>query len=443
MLRLINIFWFLIYKGGEAAGAYYLFRLFNLRHDILVYGFYGFLSLFQLAFFLSQTLPARPVSGASAGLLRHSSLLSLLLSLLVNSATTYYMYLQENDPANLMFIVAALTLWGIFYLTVHKLLLGGLLRDRRLEFSRLTVMPRVVQLLVGIGVPLGYIFFKTLVLKKETTVYDEYLVLAVIVIHAFSWLILGWKDVVRARAVLKPAAQDRHPVCDDDVVGLLQGTRAAQPLRSAPQAGPGLARFSDYLSVNIRQQLQAASLNYAGETKNATVLTLQYAIDYTAFTPETALAIEQKIVRLAGEYADEYDAYPLFSPNRISLVFGVPFFFEHQRYHALESCIKIMTDIEDFAEQEGVSVRVHAGLFSGSVMAGNLPLFGKTSNVYGVVGEAVVQSQQIAEVAARIDKKMLCDNETVEGLRTKFFVEKVYKIKLASQAEQLVNQIKV
>ncbi len=444
MLKITNLLWYLLYKTGEIAIVNYLFGQFTMRHDILVYGFYSFLSLFQLIFYLSQILPSKPADGPSVTLMRNATLITILMGILSLGAASYYMYQLENDLSTILFIDSVLVMWGVVFYMVHKLLFGVLLQKRQLRYSSLTIWPKLIIILISIGIPIAYLVVKKVVLKKEFNTQDQMLVLIMAGVNALLFLLMNWKDLVRARQAIKfmQGKSSQFPVTDDETIGLLQSALVDKPVTTTSQNASS-SEFSDYISQNIRKQQREFGVSQTGEMKTATVITLCYDMDSSTLTAESVISLEEKIIQVVGEYADEYDGYPIFASNRVTLVFGVPFFFEHQRYHALECCTKIVSDLEQYAEQESLGLHVYTGIFSGNVVTGLLPLQGKNRKTYTVVGEGVSKSQQIAEVAVRINKKMLCDADTVEGLRTKFFVEKVYKIKLPDQTEQLVNQIKV
>ncbi len=453
MAKLLNIFIFLIYKAGEGFAALYLLEKFNLKADLLVYGFYGFLSLFQLVFFLLQVLPQKESEGSI--LLRYTTLITVLMGILniavstYNLQSTYTVKLVNNDFVNLLFFDVAMVLWlGVFYV-LHSLVFSTIIAARKVRFSNATILPVFVLFLFTFGVPAAFFVIKHYVFKINLGGWDHYLIYASLGVNWIISLFLLWKRVRISKYTVGMIRQARDEgsslnldVNDENEIGLIQSELQELSGLSA-SAGSSLAGYNGYLSQNILKQSREFGISPQGDLKTATVVTLYYETDLAALTAENALLIEERIIKVAGEYADEYDAYPFFSSNRITLVYGVPFYYEHQRYHALESAVKIMTDIETFAEEEGVNIKLHCGLCSGNVITGALSTGGPELKQYSVLGEAVLKSQHIAEVGSRIDKKMLSDTETVEGLRSKFFVEKVYKIKLPNLEEQVVNQIKV
>ena len=146
---------------------------------------------------------------------------------------------------------------------------------------------------------------------------------------------------------------------------------------------------------------------------------------------------------MIGEYADEYEAYPLFQHRQAIVAFGVPFFYEHHRYNAIEATQRMITDMEKISNTENIMMDIHAGIYTGSILAGFLNTKGKNLKEYTLLGEGIENSERVALEAEYSASKLLVCERTLENMTSKFYSDKTYKVRLKNGKEIIVHKIRV
>lgn len=448
MTQLFNFIVFLLFKAAEIGSAYYLLKHFNFRFDIVVLMFYGFLSIFQLLFFAVQNISKHKNTTSSVLFLRYTPIIVLVMESVIIATSGYYLFLQENDLSNLMYIGTAIIQIAVIFYPIIVVLFGVIIKKTKIYLKSTSVLPYLLLLLIGIGTPLAYLLTKMLLFKKPITTMDIYLAIATLGVNLFVSLFLFWQKVIQAKYTAKiinkfsvGVTNNTITISEGNEIGYIQSA-LKELANKINDAKKGLSLLNNYTSNDIKRQIQENGLPEKGELKTAVVSTFYFSLADNSLPPNIQIQTISDIGKIIGEYADDYDAYPMFSPNYVTLVFGAPFYYEHEKLNALESAVKIASDIEKYSGNQEIEINLNIGIFSGKVICGTVLSRGREYPEYVVFGETVTNSEKFAALAKRLNAKILSCDMTIEKLKGKFFVDKSYKLKIGNTIIK-ANQIRV
>ena len=449
MVRVFNILLFLLFKAAQIGLAYYLITDFKMRYDMLILLLYGFLSFFQLLFFILEDFSKTKKSLFGAWLFRYTPFLIYSMELIIIGVVGYFLWKDGNSLSNLLLILNCLMGVNLIFCAVFTSLYKRLIVKTNIIIKKTGFMTTAATAVLSFGLPIAYMGLKIFVFKQEAERLDIYMLTGTLAVNAIFWTTQIFGRILSARKVVADLYRVT-PDLEQNYVHITDVNEQGQIMTETKimvdrivENKKNISLFNSYISRDIRSQITMYSMELGGELKNATVSTLLYSIDEADLAPERYITIANNIVSIIGNYADEYDAYPLFHPNEAILVFGAPFYYDHHKYHGLESMVKIMTDIIELAEMEDIKISVHTGIASGKIICGAVNSRGKHLKEYTVIGPTMDNSQKIAAVSKKLNYKLLCTDATVEHLKTKFYVEKIYKIKLNEQETLSVSQVKV
>lgn len=454
MSRFLSILFYLAYKAGIIYTSFFILNYFNMRFDILVLLFYGFLSVFQLVFVLIQSLPKKKVHAYLGAIFQYTTIAIVFMELIVVGMTGFYLFKQENDLFNLLFLATALTpLHTLFYL-LHSMVFSRVIRKLHTAVKRISSFPILLFLLVSFGIPIAYvltkIYLKTGLLQKDLTL-DIQLATFSICFSLIVVFIIFTGKVMKARKVVsilkgfnifQSAAGGLYTVDDPNEFGLVQSEINNLTNKLAKEK-ENLSLLNGYISGNMRNETVKFGISSKGDIKTASVCTIRFSLPDSNITPENYFRIMNTMTGIIGQYADDYEAYPFFSNGKAVLVYGAPFYYEHHKFNAIEAGLKICGDLTKFGGDEGVSLKVSAGIFTGKVLSGALFTKGKNLKEYTVSGEGMEISDRIAAAAENAGAPMLVSEPTLEELKANFTPEKSYKIRLKNGQDLAIHQIKI
>lgn len=449
MANLFSVIIFLVYQLSIGAAVFYFINVFKMRTDILALGFYSILSFFLLLFLVVQSLTGRKKKSENSVIFQYTTTLSLMMELIILVLTMGYLYQLENDLLNLFFIFTLLTPIHAIYFFLHSILFSRIIRARNIRVRSVSIFPQLFFFLVVFGLPVGYLSYK-IIQQKPISKID----LAVLVISmAVNMLVVMGITVSKAlrsrrvasyiRGLSISVPKDFIRVDDPNEFGYIESELAQFNNQLIKEKG-NITLLSDYISQNIRGQVAQYGINAEiGEEKIVAVSTIRYSIHNPEMSNDVFLRHLNTMVHICGELSDEYDGYPVFYPNRVQIVFGAPYYYEHQKYNAIECTQKIIADIMKLSFDENFNAHIHTGICSGKVLCGVLDTKGKNYKEYTVLGNAMELSDKIANAAENVNSQMLVAADVYEGLRTKFTADKSFKIKLREGEDVAVYQVKV
>lgn len=452
MATLINLFVFLAFKFTEAFVAYRLMLSFKVEHDFLIFIFYGALSLFQLLFFFLSNLPQRENHESSPALLRNTGFFTFLIGMFTMAACLVFLYVRvypDNPAPQLLYLFSATTLIGMLFYAVHSLTYGMVIQKRKVLFVRHSPIPRILFVFFASSAPAGYFGTKFFYYYNEWNDFDSYLLLGMLAVSFLSYTLMVIERSLRAHQTVKSfnhfdleTGHFEPFVNDANEFGYIQSSvfRLQNGLSKDKAA---LSLLSGYLSENIQSEMQSHKPKMNGEVKNACVLVLSHEFKAEGFLPEEITSAMKRFITMVGGFATEYDAYPFFSPHKAILVFGVPFYYEHQRLNAVECVSTILSHTKRLEEELSVSWNLHSGLSCGPVYTAALPVKGKELLEFSVFGESIDRAQKISAVARKLNEAFLADEETVKDLKTKFYIDKAYRTKLSENETLLLNRVRL
>jgi hypothetical protein len=421
---------------------------FQMKHDIWLIAFYGGASLFQFAFYLYATLISGKGGNANILIKRNSSIITYFMELVAVGASLYYLFMLRNPllPLEFMFVVA--TFIGNLFFAAHKTVLSFLIKNSKIKIHSSGIVSTIIFLFFAFAVPLAYIVAKEFYYKQTIEPIDIYLISGALLINwiAVLWLIITKNRRGRLTArTLHPIdvyiEKDTTQVFDDSEIGYIQ-TEIKELIARLIREKSSIMLFNNYTSAQIREHAVRYGIEMNGETKTATIATFIYDVPKDITDPQEILRINNRIVGIIGEMAGDYDGYPFFYHNHAIIVFGIPFYFEHQKYNAVECATRVIWDIYNFAGNESLHIDISTGIFTGPLVFGTMNTPGKGLKEIRAVGQSIDNSYKIAAISKNLKVKLLTCNETIENLKTKFYVEKTYKIKLDTGEMMLLNKVK-
>lgn len=450
MVRIWSFLIFLLYKALEGFIFIVLVQRFNLRWDPLAVGFYGLLSLFQAAFAAYGSFSRGKSGWHSSILFQYTSMLLLAMSWVVYLFTASYLWYLENDLSVLLLIGVALTSPGIMFYVAHSAAFSPVIKRRQLKVDNVRVLPTAAVLIWNLLFPPLYLTFKVLhgrISSIKLNSFDILLVSGVLIANTLAvvliFIIRSFKAKRTAslfKAVTATATEESITLDDPNEFGYIQSEIRDLAKRLTVER-QNLTLYPDDLSRSLKEQIARYGVNLYGEKKQVTAAAFRYHFDLPE-DPERALLWSNRLARIFGEYARDYDAMPYFYPGRVLLIFGLPYHYEHQKYNALESSQKILSDLARLKEEEEFPVLASAGITTGEVTSGGVALRGPSLKEYTAYGSALENADRIALAAENAPSRLLCDQETLKGLEKRFPADKAYKIKQVNGSETLVYSIK-
>lgn len=443
----MSIVLFLLMKASVLALGYFLCGFFKIRYDTAVLIFYGALSLFQFVFFIVQSAAHDAQSGARVTFMRYTTLIAYFMEIVIVAGSGYYLYLQGADILNVAYFAVAAAGAGELFYTAHRAAFAPVVRKAKVRFRTAGTASAILFPILAYLPALAYFGVKQFVAKRPLELMDFYLLAGVLGVHFISTLWQLWSNVLRAKRTARTiagidlnAGKFKIEVTDAGGIGYIQSEFASLTDKLAKEK-ENLSLLNGYLSDNIFADTEKYGLPLTGELKNAAVLTVLYGMN-AELTPENELNAVAAITQMIGAYAGDYDAFPLLSPGKAVLAFGVPFHYEHQKYNSIECASKIIDDVRKYAEESAISISVHTGIFSGNILCGAIRSRGPAYKEYVFFGEGVEKSAKIAAIARKMDIPLLTCENTVDKLKSKFYVQKSYKTKLTDDETIVLNQIK-
>ncbi len=468
MSAFISLLLFFVYKAGVVILSYTALTYFNMRFDLITFYFYLFLSFFQFLFIFIQTLSKGSKKKRAAGtaqtsaIFQYTTVICLLMEIVILGMIIYYLNIQGNDLYNLFMILTTLTpLHTIFYY-LHSILFGFIIKKRNVRIKSVGTFPLMLFILISFGEPIAYIVMKYFIKVKvnflsilsfntNVTVnkLDFLFFTFIMLVNGLVVFLLFFYKKIKAKKVYRLLANysllsgpgkiivDEPNECGYIETGLIEFSE-----KLAKEKG-NITLLNDYISMNIRSEIAKFGLKQEGEEKTAAVATIKFHLSQRDITPEHYIKMMNTIVTVIGEYADEYEAYPFFQLNKAVVVYGVPYYYEHEKYNAIEATQKTIGDIEKLIEGEGGEISLNAGIYSGSVIVGAYNTKGRDLREYGVAGSGIELSEKIALAAENIGVKLLVNDSMVENLKNKFYPERTFKIKMKNGEEIVVSQLKI
>jgi hypothetical protein len=356
----------------------------------------------------------------------------------------YYLFKQENDLFRIFFIALALNSLHVLFYGLHSAIFSGAIKKRNILVNSATAFPQFIFLLISFGIPAAYIL-----LKKNLEILELETLFSVLIVNGTVIFFLWAGKIRKAKKIAESIGsvsgvfpKDFFKADDPNEFGLIE-TALLDFGRRWEKEKENISLMNEYVSQNIKNQMIQYGLNLNGELKTATVMVLKYLVESKGLTPEMELATLNSITKIIGNFAEEYDAYPVFQLNKVFLIYGVPFYYEHQKYNALESAERMIADLEKFAASQETTVKISVGIFTGNLVVGAVYSRGKNYKEYSAFGEAMDAADRVAAACESTKSKVLICSRTIEGLRGKFTFEKSYKLKQKDGKEIDLFQLKL
>ncbi len=185
------------------------------------------------------------------------------------------------------------------------------------------------------------------------------------------------------------------------------------------------------LSEELQKKIASTTDLRFGIEKPATVAAIQWKTQNLTVLQEYAfLDVFGKVV---GEYVYQYDGFPFWEHHTVYVFFGFPFFYEHKNLAAIEFCQRMLSEIQLIAQEQGITIEVSALVVTETGRLGAAPLAGRDFSMLFPQGEVFARMEQIARASAGLKIPLLIDKRVLEGLESRFFVQKTYKLSLGNE----------
>jgi hypothetical protein len=467
MTAFLSLILFFLYKAAIIGLSYYAIQYYKMRFDIVVFYFYLLLSLFQFLFVMIQLFgKARENKKGQYSekvlVFQYAPIVTLLMELLALGLSGYYLYNLENDPINLLQIFTIMMPLHTVYYYFYSILLGLIIKKRKVRIKSSTIFPLFLFIIIIFFEPSIYMFYKYFYQSRiklpgfllsnspvNITSIDYFLFITIMVVNGLIIFLLFYYKKGKARRIVSiindlslDSSSNAFEVDDPNECGHIESAILDFNDRLAREKA-NITLLNDFISKNIRNEITKSGLKLEGDEKTAAVATIRFSISLPDWTPENYVKLTNGIFMMIGEYADEYEAYPFFQLNKAVIVYGVPYYYEHEKYNAIEATQKTIGDMEKLIESEGGEISVHAGLFSGNVIVGAYNTRGRGLKEYSVTGNGVEMSEKISLAAENINAKLLVATGMIENLKNKFYPGRTFKLKMKNGEELVVSMIKV
>ncbi len=467
MSTLVSLIIFIAYKALILGTAYFAVQYYKMRFDIVTLYFYLFLSFFQLLFVAFQLFSRgrknKTGQYLQAGIIfQYTPIITLSMEIIILGLSVSYLYSLENDLLNLLQTFTVLIPLHAIYYYLHSMLFGLIIKKRSVKIKSASIFPLLLFTLIAFFEPAGYMIYKYLyqirlklldVSSLNSVIgisrADIIMFVSIMIINGFLIFLFLYYKEIKAKSIYRMIEKlsivsnmKTVPVDDPNEYGYIEtGIREFQD-RLIKEKGD-ITLLNDYISKNIRNEITKSGLKQEGEEKMAAIATIRFSISLPETAPERYVKLINSVFVMMGEYADEYEAYPFFQLNKAVIVYGVPYYYEHEKYNSIEATQKTIGDMERIIENEGGEVSIHSGLYSGSVIVGAYNTKGRGLKEYSVVGSGVEMSEKISLAAENIDAKMLVASGMIENLKNKFYPEKTFKLKMKNGEDLVVSMLKV
>ncbi len=467
MPSFLSMLLFILYKAGIIGIYYFSIQYYKLRFDIIAFYFYLFLTFFQFLFIIFQAFSGedkkKPETTVQySAIFQYTPIITMMMEILILGLTSYYLYNLENDLMTLLFVFTALIPVHTVYYYLFSMIFGFIIKKRNVRVKGASLFPIFLFTIITFLEPAAYIFFKYFYSGKENllnlqtlnsgmnmTRIDIILFVIIMILNSIVVFLFFYYKETKAKKIYSlignlslVSAGEKIKIDDANEFGYIESGLMEFQDRLIGEKG-NITLLNDYISKNIRDEITKSGLILEGEEKTAAVATIRFKFSLSEYTPEKYIKMTNSIFTLIGEYADEYEAYPFFQLNKAVVVYGVPYYYEHEKFNAIEATQETIIDIESLIKNEGGEIAIHSGLFSGTVVVGAFNTKGRGLKEYSVAGSGVELSERIALAAENIDVKMLVGSGMVESLKNKFYPEKSFKLKLKNNEEIVVSSLKV
>ncbi len=467
MASLFNLLLFISYKALIVGIFYFTLQYFNIRLDILALYFYIFLSFFQLLYVIFQAFSGtgskKDPSLRQFGVIsQYTPIITILMEILMLSLSCYYLIKLENDLTSILLIFTSIIPIHTVYYYLNTVSFGFIIKKRNMKIGEVNIFSFFLFILIIFFEPAAYIFFKyfysgtrkfpdlkILISGINMTGIDISLFTLTMLINGIVIFLFLYYKKNKAKSIYKIIGNlslvnspGEIRINDINEYGYIEtGIRDLQKRLFSEKESFML--INDYVSKNMRDEIKKSGIVLEGEEKTAVVVTIRIGFYIYDYTPGKYIKLLNSIFNLIGEYAEEYEAYPFFQLNRAVIIYGVPYYYEHSKLNAIEATQEMITDIENLINNEGGTVSIHAGIYSGTVVTGALNTKGKGILEYSATGEGIEVSEKIAWAAENIDARILVSYDMIDGLKNKFYPDRTLKLKLINSGEILLAQLKV
>ncbi|MGA2141220.1 MAG: hypothetical protein ABSG94_02260 [Brevinematales bacterium] len=471
MAPFFNLLVFLFYKAGIIGIFYFALQYFNLRFDVLVLYFYLLLSLFQFLFIIFQVFsgslrkrnkgkeaPPRQFSA----IFQYTPVIVMLMEFLILAMSCYYLYKLENDFMTLLLIFTVFIPVNTIYYYLQSMFFTVLINRKNVRIPGASVFPFFIYMAVIFLEPAAYIFFKYFYIPYKGAMNLKILnsslnisvtdlalfALTMIINGIFVFLFIYYKEFKAKKiyTMIKSLSLLGEPgkisIDDGNEFGYIE-TGLTEFQDSLKGRTENLLLLNGYISKNIREEIDKSGLVIEGEEKTAAVATIRFGFSLREYSPEKYISLVNSIFRVIGQYADEYEAYPFFQLNKAVIVYGMPYYYAHEKLNAIEATQEMIADIWELVDNEGGTSNIHSGIYSGTIITGAFETKGMGLKEYAITGSAIDISERIALAAENIDAKILVEQGMLDGLNNKFYPDKTFKLKIKNSNEILVTMLKV
>jgi hypothetical protein len=450
---------FLAYKAAEASAGWWLLGNFGLRHEMPVNLLYIGFSVIQFLFVLYSAVSRGKNRNGNPAAVRSAPSVTALIGFSILVGIAFALRVQENGIAVLLMILSVFTPILSLYAFLMQTASGFQLRQATTEVPAPGWLSGLILALIGFGVPaaLGiYLYYHFVLFPQNplpSKVPNELLygipVLAaniavqglIVIARLFrrSFMIRRLGGQIRSLSMNTEVSAIRDE--DAEESGYVRSELRHLLKRLTEQRASSIL-LNGYVSGKIRADFANSDLNLAGANRNATVLAIRYPLPLELRSPDQVIRLGNAIAGIVGEFASEYDGYPVFDVSRAIIAFGVPTYFEHQKYNALECAQKIVSEIDNYAAAESLTLSCRIGVFSGNVVAGAVAQRGRNEREIVLTGEAVEMAYYLAEACEPAKCRIMACSNTVEKLRTKFYIDRSFHLKLRGDETALVHEVR-
>ncbi len=449
----LSILLFTAWKTAHWFGLQYGIQFFHLRSQPFILPAYILLSVFQLIYLLWNLLIT--IRKKKSQLLLYLPFTVVIMETAILLSTFGFLFSLENSPLRLTLILSFLLPISAYYFLFQQYLNRLLLKKEEINIPIPPKSPLLIPLFYNLIIPtlLSTILFalkadtavRTLTILNLWITGNASIMGLLIVLDRLSLSTRTGRQIKNLSPfLLNPVI---HPIAVNGI-GWIQNELHNYELRKK-LVYHDKTFLTQYLSEDIKKEILKKGIALKSQEVTAAVSTIRFEVhlhpteeSLLIEAPSDPLQVLDKIMQMVGNYSEQYGAYPIFSHNQIHLIFGAPVYFEHLNYHAIECSSQILHDLNQM-HSEVVNIKKHCGIVHGTLYMGSLHSRGKDYTELQFTGSALLQSEQLANAAYQADITLLTNESCIKDLKTKFFIEKNYRIQLNDTEEIIASKIRI
>jgi|GEM_PF-2270985 hypothetical protein len=435
-MKILLFLIYLIYKGAIVSLLVFGWKNFSLRVDMVVWIIYGAFSLLPLGYLVRSIVVKKP-SAFSRWTLWWLVALEWLALVMV---TVYHVIFRDASLVRALWLLAALSPLHLIFFDLFRFVFS---QSPKYTFS-IHKSSWFFEYSFEIPLIAAVVFLGSEGIQKNSRALLVWCSGLVFWLVVRQWMRgVFWKFRVsklsRWLATQNPLmVSPPPPIKDTNTLAPLAFSWQQFAIR-LKNSQKQILWFLPSLSLELQKKLSQDNEIAYGVEKPATVTTIEWRLPQ--LTTLQNYVFLQNIAKIANDYVYQYDGFPYWEPNRLVVFFGFPYFYEHKNLVAIEFAQRIFSEIAMFAEQQEIKISASALVLAETVRMGSVDILGEGFSLLFPQGEVFDHIDTIFRSTRNLSIPLLIDKQVIEGLESRFFIQKSYKMTLGNKTLTLCQVV--